>query len=77
MEKQKRGRKPGSVETCEAWAMLNLPSGSVFYSDKAARHLTALASHYGRKIATSHLIAVTSAKINPSAKVIIQITILK
>ena len=54
----------------------NGKAGDSFYSDKADRHLTAIATYYKRKITTERFIAVTSQSDNPIAHKITKVTLL-
>ena len=46
--------------TLESWMIANAKPGKVFYSEKADKDLTAIASYYKREIITERLIAVTN-----------------
>jgi len=61
--------------TMESWMIANGKSGDYFYSDKADRHLTAIATHHKRKITTERFIAVTSQSDNPIAHKITKVTL--
>ena len=49
----KRGRK---ISTIESLALTSLPCGSIFFSQKKDKELTAIASYYNIKIKTERLI---------------------
>jgi len=68
--------KKGQIITYEAWAIANAKPGTVFYSDKQDREITAIASNHKRKITTERLVIVTSAKAEPKANYITKITVL-
>ena len=61
--------------TLESWMMANGKVGDVFYSKKMDRHLTAIATHYGRKIKTERLITVTTAKTKLIASALTKVTL--
>jgi hypothetical protein len=52
----KRGRKQGQLTTLESWAINNLASGKVFYTNKQDKDITAIASHYGVKVRTERFV---------------------
>jgi hypothetical protein len=62
--------------TFESWAIANGKPGKVFYSDKKDKHLTAIATHHGRKITTERLIVVSTGKSEPYASYITKVTLL-
>lgn len=70
------GRTKGKTSTMESYMMTNGKAGESFYSDKMDRHLTALSSHYNRKIITERLITVTTAGKKLVANNITKVTIL-
>ena len=70
----KRGR-PKIQCTMEGWMMINGKSGDVFYTDKHDRHITALSSHYKRKITTERLITITTGGKEPLSKYITKVTL--
>jgi hypothetical protein len=51
--------------------------GFVFYSEKEDKNLTAQAYHYGRKIKTERIVAISTGKKDVQAKYILRVTILK
>lgn len=61
--------------TIESWMMVNGKEGQVFYSEKKDRHITAIATHHGRKITTERLVAVTTGKENPIASNLTKVTL--
>ena len=52
--------RPKGVTTLESWAIINLKSGSTFYSEKKDKDITAIASHYKRKVKTERVIFVST-----------------
>ncbi len=62
--------------TLESWMMANGKAGDVFYSEKADRHLTAIATNHKRKVNTERLIMVTTAKKKMTAFPLVKITLL-
>lgn len=46
--------------TLESWMIANGKGGDHFYSEKADKHLTAIASGHGRKIRTERLTVITN-----------------
>jgi hypothetical protein len=69
------GRPKGQLTTFESWAIANCKEGNSFYSDKPDKHLTAIATHHGRKIITERQLVVTTAKSKPVAKYITKVTL--
>jgi hypothetical protein len=69
------GRNKGQ-STMESWMIANGKPGESFYSDKIDRHLTALSTHYQRKIITERLITITTGGKEPQSKYITKITLL-
>jgi len=65
------GRKKTSVESI---ALTTLPQGSVFYSQKQDKDLTAIASYYKKKVSTERLITVHP--ISAETERILKVTIL-
>jgi hypothetical protein len=62
--------------TVESWAIANAKPGTVFYSNKIDRHLTAIATIHKRKIQTERLTAITAWSETPRAFKITKVTIL-
>ena len=62
--------------TLESWMIANGKKGKQFYSDKADRHLTAISSHYKRKIKTERLITITTNGKLEVPKYIVKVTLL-
>lgn len=69
------GRPKGQC-TLESWMIANGKVGDSFYSDKMDRHLTAISTHYKRKIVTERLITVTTGGKEPISKYITKVTII-
>ena len=67
--------RPKGQYTMESWMIANGKEGDFFYSEKADRHLTSLATIHKRKITTERLVAVTTGKENPFAKNIVRVTL--
>jgi len=67
----RRGRKQTSVESI---ALNNLSKGSVFYTLKQDKDMTAIASYYGKKISTERLITINP--ITAETQRIVKVTIL-
>ena len=65
----------GKPRTIEAFAMHTYKSGSVFYSHKQDKHLTAIANHVGVKIRTERMVAIDSES-HSRIETITKITIL-
>jgi hypothetical protein len=77
MENNKKPSKRKNQQfTLESWMIVNGKKGDHFYSDKMDRHLTAISTHYGRKIATERLLLVTTAKSSPIASYVTRVTLL-
>lgn len=62
----KRGHK---ITSAESICLITLKSGSVFYSHKKDKDITAIASYYKRKVKTERVLIV-----NPQKNTIQQIT---
>lgn len=73
---KKSSKRKNQQYTLESWMIANGKKGDHFYSDKMDRHLTAISTHHGRKIATERLLTVTTAKSNPTASYIVKVTLL-
>jgi len=69
------GRTKGQLTNMESWAILNGKEGHSFYSEKPDKHLTAIATHHGRKIVTERQLVVTTAKSKPIAQYITKVTL--
>ena len=67
----RRGRKQTSVESI---ALNNLSKGSVFYTHKQDKDMTAIASYYCKKISTERLITINP--ITAETQRIVKVTIL-
>lgn len=63
-------------KTMEVWMIVNGKKGEQFYSDKLDRHLTAISSHYKRKILTERMIVITTGGKKPISKYIVKVTLL-
>lgn len=67
---------PKGLRTVESFMISKGKKGKHFYSDKADRHLTAIASHYNRKISTERLITITTGGKQPKSKYITKVVLL-
>ena len=67
----RKERKQTSVESI---SLNNLPQGSVFYTLKQDKDMTAIASYYGKKITTERLITINP--ITAETERIVKVTIL-
>jgi hypothetical protein len=68
--------RPKGQTTLESWFMTNGKEGEQFYTEKADKHLTALATYYKRQIKTERLITVSTGGKEPTSKYITRVTIL-
>ena len=73
---KKSSKRKNQQYTLESWMIVNGKKGDSFYSEKMDRHLTAISTHYGRKITTERLLTVTTGKSNPIASYIVKVTLL-
>lgn len=62
--------------TLESWMIANGKAGQSFYSEKQAKHLTAIASAHNRKIETEQMVVVSTSKEKVQAGKIIKITLI-
>jgi hypothetical protein len=73
---EKVSKRKNKQYSMESWMLANGKVGAVFYSEKKDRHITAIATHYGRRISTERILAVSTAKSTPNALYIVRVTIL-
>lgn len=76
MKEKKRTQKKSGQYTCESWLMANGEKGTIFYSSKRDKSLTAIATYYKRRIKTERIIAVTGSKAIPTATNLTKVTLL-
>lgn len=62
--------------TIESWMLVNGKKGKHFYTDKQDKHLTALATYYGRKIRTERMVVITTGGKEPKAKYITKVVLI-
>lgn len=62
--------------TADTWALKNGKVGQSFLSFQPDKNITALATHYGRKITTERMVAVTLIQ-RPEATAITKFTIIE
>jgi hypothetical protein len=67
---------PKGTNTLESWMMVNGKDGTVFYTHKKDKDITAIASYYTRKVHTERLVLVSNTKDNPQVKTITKVTLL-
>lgn len=68
--------KKGELTNFESWAIAKSKPGTIFYSEKKDKDITAIASYHNKKIQTERVIAVTTAKIIPKSWYITKVTVL-
>jgi hypothetical protein len=69
-------KKQGRTASYESWAIANAKNGTIFYTDKEDKHITALSTYYQRPLKTERLLTVTTGGKTPLAKYITKVTIL-
>jgi hypothetical protein len=74
--KNEGSKRKNKQYSFESYMIANGEQGQQFYSEKTDRHLTAYATHHGRKITTERLLVVTTAKSNPIASYLTRVTLL-
>jgi hypothetical protein len=60
----------------EQYIIKTQPQGTVFYTDRPDRHITAISSYYKKRVKTERIIAVTTHKKTPESQIILKVTIL-
>jgi hypothetical protein len=53
-----KGRTKGSFTSMESFCLNTLDAGSVFYTIKKDKDITAIASYYGRKVLTERYVCI-------------------
>jgi hypothetical protein len=64
------------INTLESHMILNGKKGVVFYTHKGDNYVTALSTHYGRKVQTERVVIVEGTLLRPSSKSLLKVTLL-
>jgi hypothetical protein len=69
-------KKQGRTSSYESWAIANAKTGTIFYTDKEDRHITAFSTYHQRPLKTERMLVVSTGGKTPTAKYITKVTIL-
>ena len=69
-------KKQGRTASYESWAIANAKTGTIFYTDKEDRHITAFSTYHQRPLKTERMLVVSTGGKTPTAKYITKVTIL-
>ena len=68
--------KKNKQTTLESWMLVNGKPGDVFYSGRMDKDITALATHYKKKVSTERILVISGLRNKPTTKQITKITLL-